>query len=212
MKFSELIRLLQKMGFGPVRGLFFILLKFLQTGKLGNLLCLGRSIRFVKPSNINFGNRVVLGDFGYFDADASRPVEIGNRVTIREFFWIQCRAGFQCRGEGLIIGDNVYIGPYAVIGCGGKVVIGNAVQVGARLSISAENHVADEKGSYVSGKVSRRGVVIEDCVWIGNDVTILDGVKIVSNVVIGAKSLVTKSIVHPGVYVGSPVRMIKAPR
>ena len=49
---------------------------------------------------------------------------------------------------------------------------------------------------------------ISDNVSIGSNATILP-VNIVSNVVIGAGSVVTKDITVPGIYAGNPAKMIK---
>ena len=46
-------------------------------------------------------------------------------------------------------------------------------------------------------------------IWFGARVTVLDGVNIANNVVVGACSLVSKSIPEAGVYVGTPAKKIK---
>lgn len=54
----------------------------------------------------------------------------------------------------------------------------------------------------------------KDCPVIGNNVdigfgtTIIGDIKIVDNVIIGANSLVNKSIDESGIYVGNPVKKI----
>ena len=52
-------------------------------------------------------------------------------------------------------------------------------------------------------------VVIEKGAWIGCNVTILKGVTIGTGAVIGAGSLVTKSIPPYAIAVGSPARVVK---
>jgi len=51
-------------------------------------------------------------------------------------------------------------------------------------------------------------VEIENDVWIGANVTIMDGVKIGNGAVIGANSLVTKNIPPYAVAMGTPVKII----
>jgi acetyltransferase-like isoleucine patch superfamily enzyme len=52
-------------------------------------------------------------------------------------------------------------------------------------------------------------VIIEDHVWIGDDVTILKGVKISSGSIVGTKSLVTKDVPTNSVTVGIPSKVVK---
>jgi acetyltransferase-like isoleucine patch superfamily enzyme len=53
-------------------------------------------------------------------------------------------------------------------------------------------------------------VIIEDNVWIGGGSIILPGVTIGSGAVIGAGSIVIKSVPPFSVAVGNPARVIKA--
>ena len=54
-----------------------------------------------------------------------------------------------------------------------------------------------------------QGVSIEEDTWIGANVVILDGVRIGKGSVIGAGSVVTKSIPPNSVAYGSPARMVR---
>jgi acetyltransferase-like isoleucine patch superfamily enzyme len=64
-------------------------------------------------------------------------------------------------------------------------------------------------GSNAKGDKSKwLRTVIEKNVYIGSNATILP-VRICSNVVIGAGSVVTKDINKPGIYAGNPAKFIK---
>jgi maltose O-acetyltransferase len=52
-------------------------------------------------------------------------------------------------------------------------------------------------------------VIIRDDVWLGMGVTVLKGVEIGERAVIGAGSLVTKSIPPDSLAVGTPAKVIK---
>jgi acetyltransferase-like isoleucine patch superfamily enzyme len=56
---------------------------------------------------------------------------------------------------------------------------------------------------------SKGPVIIEDGVWIGDKVTILSGIRIGENSIIGANSLVTKDIDANCVFGGIPAKLIK---
>jgi acetyltransferase-like isoleucine patch superfamily enzyme len=62
--------------------------------------------------------------------------------------------------------------------------------------------------SYATSK-SSNGIKIEDDVWIGGNVTILDGVTIGEGCVIGASSLINKSLPPYTICVGIPCKPVK---
>ena len=53
-------------------------------------------------------------------------------------------------------------------------------------------------------------ITIGNNVWFGGNVTVLGGVEIGDNTVIGAGSVVTKNIPAKSVAVGNPCKVIKA--
>nr|WP_269851768.1 DapH/DapD/GlmU-related protein [Methanosarcina horonobensis] len=57
--------------------------------------------------------------------------------------------------------------------------------------------------------ISVKKISIEDDVWIGTNATILPGVTIGKNSVIGAGAVVNKSIPPNSVVVGIPAKIIK---
>ena len=57
--------------------------------------------------------------------------------------------------------------------------------------------------------LSSHDVIIEDNVWIGEMVSILPGVTIGKNSIIGSNSVVTKSIPENCIAVGNPAKIVK---
>jgi lipopolysaccharide O-acetyltransferase len=57
--------------------------------------------------------------------------------------------------------------------------------------------------------LSAKHVIIEDNVWIGESVSILPGVTIGEGTIVGANSVVTKSLPANVIAVGSPAKPIK---
>lgn len=200
---GDLGYMISKGGFPMLRGLLWSVLHL----RRWRGLMLGPHIQWVMSGRVRRGRGVLIGGFSYVDGSAREGIVLGDRVTIREHAWIQGRSGLNDPAEGLWIGDHSYIGPRAVIGIGGPIRIGSGVQTGAGLTITAEAHVADEAGSFVSGRTERRGVRIGDNCWLGNNVSILDGVDIGADCVIGANSLVTRSIPPGSIAFGSPARI-----
>jgi acetyltransferase-like isoleucine patch superfamily enzyme len=56
---------------------------------------------------------------------------------------------------------------------------------------------------------SRTSIDIEDDVWIGANSVILPGVRIGRGSVIGAGSVVTKSVPPHAIYAGNPAKLIR---
>lgn len=91
-----------------------------------------------------------------------------------------------------------------VIGCFVDITLEKNVRCGANTLITDSDwHLEDSR----SGKP--RPIYIEENVWLGVNVTIMKGVRIGKNSVIGANSLVTKDIPENVIAVGNPCRVIK---
>jgi acetyltransferase-like isoleucine patch superfamily enzyme len=203
LSFSQLRYAWQKGGMNYLRGCVWGLLRL--RGSRG--LMLGRAVRFISPGSLSYGRGVSFGDGCYLDCSADRGVGIGDRVTLREYGWLQCRSGFNAPTGRVSIEDDVYIGPFAVLGAGGDLVIGARTQIGARFTLSAESHARGANGAFVGAGVRRNGIVIGRECWIGNNVCILDGVRIGDRAVIGAGSVVTRDVPAGATAYGVPARV-----
>ncbi len=121
------------------------------------------------------------------------------------------RHGIIVRPEEMSVGDNVYIGPRFMISAWG-LTLGSNILIGPNLVIMCENHLFDKVGrpmfDYSLDK-NIVGVDIEDDVWIGANVTILKGVTIGEGSVVGACSLLTKSILPYTISFGNPASEVK---
>lgn len=112
-------------------------------------------------------------------------------------------------GGDIRIGDGSAINPYCVIYGHGGLKIGNEVRIAAQTVIVPANHTFSDHSMPIGKQpIEAKGIVIEDDVWIGAGVKILDGVVIASGCVVGAGSVVTRSLERNGVYVGVPARRI----
>jgi len=110
--------------------------------------------------------------------------EIQKDVTIGEKCKIQSHA-FIC--EMVTIGDNCFVGH-------GVIFVNDLFVAG---------------GPAMRDKDLLKGTTIGNNVSIGSNATILP-VEICDNVVIGAGSVVTKSITKPGIYAGNPARFFRS--
>ncbi|WP_348025358.1 acyltransferase [Lactiplantibacillus plantarum] len=130
-------------------------------------------------------------------------VTMGNSVTIGRNVKIRPSSyyGIGHIGAGMRIGNNSSIGPEGYIGCAGFVDIGNDVMIGPNVTMIAENHnFRDGSHTIKSQGVNQRGITIENNVWIGANVMILDGVTIHEGAIIGATTLVNKDVPENAIY------------
>ncbi len=121
----------------------------------------------------------------------------------------QINQPFRCDyGENIHIGDNFFANFNLTILDEADVIIGNNVFIGPNVSIYTACHPLDAETRNTAVEWSEP-VRIGDNVWIGGSVTIVPGVTIGNNVVIGAGSVVTRDVEDNVVIAGNPARIIK---
>ena len=126
---------------------------------------------------------------------------IGERFIINQPF----RCDYGCN---IFLGEDCFINFNCTILDEAKVTIGNNAFLGPNVSIYTACHPleVDRRNRFIEWA---EPVTIGDNVWIGGDVTILPGVSIGDNTVIGAGSIVTKSFPSNVVIAGNPAKIIK---
>lgn len=137
---------------------------------------------------------------------------MGNNVNIDGPFFCDY-------GKHIFLGNNVIININCTFIDCNKIEIGNNVLIASHVQIYTATHPVSPKERLVSDWKENSGtpyfrtyalpVKIEDNVWIGGGVIILPGVTIGRNSVIGAGSVVTKSIPENSVAFGNPCRVIR---
>jgi len=146
---------------------------------------------WVRPfANLNVGSGCYVGKNVFFD--------VGNDLQ---------------RCQGLSIGDKSWVSQNCLLQCSGKISIGSNVLVGEFTSIRDTTHAYSDCEKPIKDQASIVGeLVIEDNVWIGRGCLILGqpgGITIGAGSIIGANSVVTKSIPSNTVWGGVPARLIK---
>ena len=95
------------------------------------------------------------------------------------------------------------------IECSGGVKIGRYFHVGRGLTIFSTNHnyTSDQSIPYDATEVVKP-VEIEDCVWIGANVSIVPGVRIGEVAIVGMGAVVTRDVPAGAIVGGNPAQVL----
>lgn len=119
-----------------------------------------------------------------------------------------------CSGDPLThpkiyIGSHTYINRHTFLDATLSLNIGMHCAIGPNCYITDHDHGLDLAFTPLQQPMVSKPTKIGDRVWIGANVTILKGVTIGNDVVIGAGSVVTKNIPEKAIAVGNPAKVIK---
>ena len=164
---------------------------------------LGRNVQI--PGKLNLvtsGNNVIaIGDNCYFSSgDAVNPISSNLQGAI-----------YLEKGASLKIGNNVGMSSTRMW-IHDSVTIGDNVKIGACVLITdTDAHPLDFLARRTSNEGTKSApIVIEDDVWVGAHSIILKGVTIGARSIIGAGSVVVRSIPADCVAAGNPCKVIKS--
>lgn len=150
-----------------------------------------------------------------FDIRNSWGISIGENFTSG----VGCRLEAYPRGKNkvLFIGEGVQMNDYVHITAMENVSIGNNVLMASKIYISDCSHGSyggtNDDSSPIQNPIDRpmhtKPVIISDNVWLGEFVSILPGVTIGKGTIVGANSVVSRSLPDYVIAVGSPAKPIK---
>lgn len=162
----------------------------------------GQNVKFNKPLHL--------------EGDGLDCIHIGSNTTFQENCVIGCRKhyGKQTFKPKIIIGDNCDFGAYCHITAINRIEIGDGLLTGRFVFIGDNDHggLSVEDGKLPPGKrelKTKGGIHIGNNVWIGDKASILSGITIGDNVIIGANCVVTHDIQSNSVVAGNPAKIVK---
>ncbi len=187
--------------------------------------------RFIRRRLDDVYRRLTRGDFGTeewkrkftkfgdgaridWPADISLDkgkISISDHSVIKSNSRIQNYLGYYFDEAEIQIGRWCYIGAHFSILNASKVTVGDNVLIASYVLITSENHTANPESAleYKDQPLQTKPVSIGDGCWIGEKVCILPGVSIGKKCVIGAGSVVVKSIPDYCIAAGNPAKVIK---
>lgn len=109
-------------------------------------------------------------------------------------------------GKNITVGKNVFINACCHFQDHGGVTLGDGCQIGHNVVFATLNHgfaPEDRSTTYPAP------IVLKKNVWVGSNATILSGVTIGENAIVGAGSVVTKDVPDNAIVGGVPAKVIK---
>ncbi len=176
--------------------------------RVGKGVIFGRNITLRHPHKICLGDNTFIDDNVVLDAKGEK-------------------------NQGLRIGKNVYLGRNTIISCKeGSIFLDDYCNLSANCSLLSETEIRMGKYCFLAGQCylvaggnhnyedisipimfqpsfTKGGIRIDEDVWLGAGVIVLDGVTIGKGTVVGAGSVVTESLGEYLIAVGTPARKIK---
>lgn len=171
---------------------------------------------WIRNSLGKFGERSRIYSPCSLQGGGSKRIAIGNNTIIQSHCVLGCweEYGNQSFVPSIIIGDYCNIGEYSHITACDKITIGNGLLTGRFVYIGDNSHGglsdSESKVPPINRKLQSKGeILIGNNVWIGDKATILGGITLGDNVIIGANSVVTHDIPSNSMAAGSPAKVIK---
>ncbi|EPF16008.1 Putative acetyltransferase SACOL2570 [Cedecea davisae] len=151
-----------------------------------------------------------------FDIRGKKHIYFSKGFTSGRYCRIEAHSLNKFQGNIIEFGVNCQINDSVHIAAAEKISFGDNVLIASRVFITDLNH-GSYKGQIHSHpdticrerELQANPVRIDDNVWLGEGVVVLPGVKIGKSSIIGANSVVTRSIPAYSIAAGNPAKIIK---
>lgn len=163
------------------------------------------NVRFIRPRSMSIGSACSICTGSLLNC-----WEEGSELILEEAVRLDQGFHLQALGGTVRIGAGSYFGPYVCMAGPGNITIGKNCLIASHTSLYANSHVFSEVDIPINQQgLTVKGITIEDDCWIGTGVRIVDGITIGKGSIVGASSVVTKSIPAYSIAVGVPAQVIR---
>ncbi|MDO5479318.1 MAG: acyltransferase [Clostridia bacterium] len=174
---------------------------------MGENVQIGKGVKFVNPEYISLGDNVRICDDVTLIARGEGGITLGNGVWLNERVYLDTESA----DTGYIkIDDKVYIGTGTTLFGHKGLEIEDNVLLAQNITLTPYSHIFDdpERNIITQGGHSEKVTIGRDS-YIGMGVDIMYSGNIGEGSVVGAGSVVVKSIPPYSVAVGNPAKVIK---
>ncbi len=153
---------------------------------------------------------IFIGDNVSVFGDIDLRTRENGEIIIEDNVGLDTNIRLVAARKGVItIGSGTSVGCGLVINAGEKVTIGEKVLIGPNVVIQASNHGFKNPGDIMGQDYEHKPIKVGRGSWLAANVVVLPGCEIGDGVIVGASSVVTKSIESNSVSVGIPSKVIK---
>lgn len=153
-------------------------------------------------NNVSFNGRIHFSRFKFSSISIGDNCIFNSSSAFNQLIDNKCYLHTSCPEAKIFIGNHSGFSGIKII-CYHSILIGNHVTVGANtIFMDSDGH-----DDIIKSKASP--IIIEDNVFIGRNCSIMKGVHIGKNVIIGACSVVTHDIPANTVAAGVPCKVIR---
>jgi acetyltransferase-like isoleucine patch superfamily enzyme len=172
---------------------------------VGHNVVFGVNVVLRHPHKIHIGDNVVIDDNCVLDAKGvnNNGIFIGQNVFIGRNSILYCQNG------------DIYVGDNSNIGSNCQIFSANLVRVGRNLLMGAYSYIIGGGHNFQDPEIpiieqgrTAKGITLEDDIWVGADVKILDGLTIGKGSIIGAGAVVKDNVPKYAIVGGIPAKII----
>lgn len=134
-------------------------------------------------------------------------VKIGDRCRLEHGIYFHYD-GIYRPGPSIVLGDNVFVGCQCEFNIRHSIKIEDHASIASGCRFVDHQHATDLRYLHGIDSVVGSGIEIGRRAWLGFGVKIMDGVRVDDGAIVGAGSVVTRSIPANEIWAGVPARRI----
>jgi acetyltransferase-like isoleucine patch superfamily enzyme len=173
-------------------------------GAMGRGCFIEQDVRLLVPRRIFLGRRVMIGERCFLDANTPQ-----GRIALEDDVWLS-RESYIVAGQAeVVVGHTTYVGHRCLMYGHAGIHIGQDVLLANDVQLICGNHTFARRDVPIRAQPPEgQPIVIEDDVWLGASAIVLGGVTVGRGSVVGAGSVVTRSLPPYSIARGVPAKVV----